>query len=645
MADEKPTLSIREIMEDRSGKRIAPNGKTVNVVRETEELRRIRDMPRRIWEQRPNLEEMTDLFTQCFKQPRGQQRLRQVQATFFEEMIEDRGAVIFARVGAGKTLMGGLAPLACEFAELGVGKRPIYITRAGVRDDTRAALYEASIHWRIQPMPLYSYSKLALDYDGAIFEHLKPDLIILDESDAAGDTGSGTWHRLNEYIRKVRQEESYHGEKLIVVTMCGTPTDTTLNQYWHLVRAAKGEKAPMPRSMEEKNEWCMALDERVKPESRWQPGALVRLSEVDDDNITELKRARLAYGLRLIQTPGIIATGDSRPENKLHITATPIAAESRVAELISQMRETWCTPDGQPFETAMDLWRHCREAQCDFFNRWEPPPPSDWLMIRKAWWQARDDVRARYRLSTPGHVVKEIKSGRFDKKEPELVRLWNEWSAIKPTYKYSVVPEWIGDAMPRRCADWLANHSTGLLWTEFPALGERVAKETGIPFYRHKACDSAGKHIRNHPKGAPAIVSVKSCSYGLNLQYKFDCAAYATPMSTNKLWEQSLGRFHRDGQPNPIVKAETWLICDESYQSLLYAIGRAEMAQDTLQQSQKLCYADVRDFSAVERWASGQDPLWRHVEGASATEVLRNEFGLEGTEEGDEFDDDQPLSA
>lgn len=630
------TVSLVERFQAISGRAQSPLGRAQNVVRETDELRRIRDMPRRVWEQNPRLEELIDLFTEEFRTPHGTQRLRPVQALFLEETIALRGSFTCARVGAGKTISGGLAPLAAQLAGMGLGKRAIYFTRAGVLESTRDALYAAAKHWKIQPVTLKSYSKLALDYESEILGNLQPDVIIADEADALKNTNTGAWRTLERYIRKVRQSEAFHGEKLLFLPMCGTPTDTSMDQYWHLARAALGENAPVPRPYEEKNEWCSALDDGVDEESRWLPGALVRLSPGVDESLTPIKRARTAFGRRLVETPGVITTGDSRPQNKLHITALPLEAPPKVAEAIKSMRETWTTPDDYPFEMAMELWRHARELQCGFFNRWEPRPPVEWLLVRKAWWQRRDDVRARYRLTTPGHVVKLIKSGAFDVKEPELVAAWNDWALTKPTFKYTVVPEWIDDTMTQACAEWIEKHPRGLLWVEFPALGDRLSELTGVPFYHSKALDSDRRHLeRDHKAGYPAIASVKACSYGLNLQYKFDTALYPTPMSTNTLWEQSLGRYHRDGQPSPIVTAETWMVCDEAYQSMCYAINRAEHSQDTLQQSQKLCYADVRDFSAVEKWRERdtEGGLWATVAGASAAEVVGGEEEIE--------DDDQ----
>lgn len=549
--------------------------------------------------------------------------MRPVQVLALEELVRLRGAFVCARVGAGKTLIAGLSPIAAQIVGLDMGKRPIYFTKAGVLKSTWGALEEASRHWRIQSMSMNTYSQLARDYDGKILGDLKPDLIILDESDACKNTNSGTWHNLAHYVTKVRKEEAYFGEKLIVIAMCGTPTDTSLNQYWHISRLALGENAPVPRSFDEKNQWCAALDEKVTPESRWQPGALIRLSPDIDPNLPEVQRGRLAFGRRLVETPGVITTGESRPENKLHIVAQPLKAPAIIAESIIKMRETRCTPDGMPFETPMDLWRHCRELQCGFFNYWDPAPPTEWLLVRKHYWRLRDDVQGRYRLSTPGHVVKNIMAGAFDKKEPDLVAAWKQWEAIRPTYVYEVKPRWLDDSMVQHCARWLEN-TKGLLWVEFPALGDALERATGIAYHRQKSLDSQGRPLEDRNRKGPAIASVKSCSYGLNLQYQWHANAYATPMSTNSLWEQSLGRTHRDGQPAPIVTAETWMVCDEAYQSMLYALGRADMSRDTLQQAQKLCYADIRDFSAVERWVQLGDEMWAGPKDATAEAALRH---------------------
>jgi hypothetical protein len=595
----------------RIGRTLTPGGQTVNCVMETIDFRRVRDLPRRNWTEDPTLDRLVTALTLALRTEHGTEELRPIQAATLSEIHDMRGAFITARVGAGKTLIGALAAtdLALD------SKRPLYITRGGVEASTRKALYDISANWKIRPINLTSYSKLALDYENKILGGYQPDLIIADESDAMANTRSGCWQIVRHYIQAMRARERAEklpfGALLVFVPMCGTPTDTSLKQYSHLLHAALGrDRCPVPKDWQEENAWCAALDEGVTPESRWQPGALPRLDLAAAVGVSELERARNAYGSRFRLTPGVMTTGDARPANQLHITAIDLEASPKVAAMVTRMRRTYCTPDDHPFEMPMELWRHARELQADFYNVWDPRPPAEWLIVRKEWHQLREEnygPRLRYR--TPGHLVQAIEAGHV--KDVSIVNAWRAWQEMQPIFVPNPVPVFVDDTTTRACAEWLEQSRGGLLWVEFPALGYRLEKLTGIPYYRAQGLRADGKSLEQHARGFPAIASVRSCSYGLNLQRIFSANYYATPMSTNKFWEQSLGRTHRDGQTSPIVTAEVAMMVSEAYSSMIYAIRKAEMVHSTMRQSQKLVYAEVRDLSKIESLiARRDDSMW-----------------------------------
>lgn len=599
------SASILANLSIKIGKTTTPSGNTANVVMETAELRRIRDAPRREWQEHPDLDLLVDTLTRAYRTPKGNQILRPVQAATLSELYEHRGAFVTSRVGAGKTLCGALAPVVLDDMT-----PAIYITRGGVVRDTRKALFELADHWQIRPITVTSYSQLALDYENVILGKLKPKLIVCDESDALQSPKSSAWKVIHHYVSELRRLEKIegtgHGSKCVFMAMCGTPTDQSIKQYWHIIRLALGERAPVPRDFHEKNQWCWALDEKVTPESRWQPGALVRL-DLNATGETELLRARNAYGSRFKSTAAVITTGDARPPNLLEIRGVELKAPPVLASMVRTMRATYETPDEHPFEMPMELWRHCREMQCGFYHVWDPRPPHEWLRVRKEWMEWRNAVLADSRTyRTPGHLVRGIEAGKVDDEG-----LWMAWKAMNPTFRPNPVPVWVDDTTLDYCAEWLEANPTGLCWAEFKALGFELSKRTGIPYYRAKGMDARGNCLSDHPRGKPAIASVKGCSYGLNLQRIFDRNLYASPMSTNKMWEQSLGRTHRDGQLSPTVTAEVLMMVSEAYSSMVYAIRKAEMVQATMKQGQKLVYADVRDFAGIEHLiARRDDQMW-----------------------------------
>ena len=590
------------------------SGECVNAILETQDFRRIRDLPRRKWPEDPNTDLLVDLLSEQLRTSHADPsaRLRPIQAAALRDIHDKRGCFVTARVGAGKTLTGALAPTVLETA------RSIFVTRGGILEDTRAALFKLANDWRIAPLTMTSYTKLSRDYDNLILGRLRPQLLVLDECDSMQSTKSGCWQVVNAYVREQRKLEKAqglpHGSLCVVVAMCGTPADQSLNQYWHIVRLALGdEAAPVPKDWREKNQWCFAMDAKVPAEARWQPGALVRL----DPNVigaTEFERARKAYGSRFSSTAGVVTTGDARPLNKLHIHAVELQAPDALRQIVTDMRNTWTTPDGHPFEYPLDLYRHCREAQCGFYGVWDPRPPPQWLLRRKEWHDVRNDILEHSRTyRTPGHLVRAIEAGLEDDDGA-----WARWkeerdrvdSDGKLAFKPNPVPRWVDDSTAEFCAQW-AEQNKGLIWVEFKALGYKLEAMAGIPFYRQGTMDSKGNRLEQHKKGYPAIASVSACKYGLNLQHIFSRNLYASPMSTNSAWEQSMGRTHRDGQPEDIVTVEVGMMVREAYSSMKHAIEKAEMVQATLEQGQKLAYADVRDLGAVESLIKADaDSMW-----------------------------------
>lgn len=591
------------------------SGQVVNAVKETIDFRRIRDLRKRIWQEDPETEELVDLLSDQLTTPGGRRkgaRLRPIQATALREAHDLGGAFITARVGAGKTLTGALAPVVCE------SPRAIFITKGGILEDTRKALMEYALDWKIAPLTMASYSKLSRDYDNLILGRLRPTMIICDESDALQNTKSGCWQIISAYVKMIRKQEKAegrpHGSLCKFIAMCGTPTDQSLNQYWHIIRLALGDElAPVPKDWQEKNQWGWAMDAKVPAESRWQPGALPRL-DPSVEAPTEFDRGRRAYGSRFSKTPGVVTTGDARPINQLHIHAVELEAPDNLRDLVTNMRNTWTTPDGHPFEYPLDLFRHARELQCGFYGVWDPRPPAAWLARRKEWATVRDEIlKHSHTYRTPGHLVRAIEAGIVDDDGT-----WQRWlderdrrdADGKLLFKPNPVPVWVDDSTAKFCAEWMLE-TKGLVWCEFKALGYKLEQMTGIPYYRQGTLDKNGKRLQDHPKGYPAIASVSACKAGLNLQRTFSANLYASPMSTNSAWEQSLGRTHRDGQTEKVVTAEVCMMVRESYSSMMHAIEKAEMVQSTMQQAQKLAYADVRDLGAVEQLIkAGDDNMW-----------------------------------
>lgn len=602
----KSHMDVLTQFRQKTGKQVSPGGSVQNIVLETDELRRVRDLPRRDWLS-DNPEETVELLTELLKTEQGTQMLKVSQAMALKELSERLGLFAPVRVGGGKTLISLLASQAVP------SLRTLLLVPAGLIDKTYNDLYAYHRDWKILPLQVESYEMLSRDRDDRILGALRPDLIIADEAHKLKNTSAGCTKRLSRYMRTTRKAGLAAGAEwpygVSFVAMSGTITTRSLREYWHLLRWALGPYAPLPHDVEEFTQWAAALDERVSIESRWQPGALERLSP-NPEGQDVLRRARNAYASRLVSTPGVISTRGDIPPMSLRITGHSLDAPPVIRDAITEMRETWCTPDGHPFEQPTDLWRHARELQCGFYYVWDPRPPGDWLEARMDWHRYVRDVLKRYAsagtLATPGDVTLAVMDGRLEDGQ-ELLETWRD---VRDSFKPNSVPQWLDDTVIRYAADWLntGNNKGKLCWVEHRAFGPRLAEATGIPYFGAEGKDKNGNLIDSH-KG-PAIVSVRTCGTGRNLQSHYH-NLYLSPMSKADWWEQSLGRTHRDGQKEDEVLAEVLFMCRESYSSMIYAIREAEYTQETTHEPQKLGYA-TKDLGQIEALVGRRDDdMWK----------------------------------
>ena len=552
-------------------------------VQRSAEFRRIEALPRRVWDvDKDQLEELRHGLTDMLRpDPDAGQRglfdkpdelfvLKVIQAAALQEIHDRRGAFLPIAVGGGKALISLLAAVVLE------AERPVLFVPADLREQTnRKVIPQMRKHFALNPrLKVIGNSELSLAKNKDMLDKLKPDLIILDECHEYKNKSAGRTKRMTRYMKE--------NPDTVMVAMSGTISNRSLRDYQHIARWCLGdEMTPLPLKWHELCDWADALDEGLQDHKRMGPGALELFCQPGDT-------PRQGYRRRLVETPGVIASGAEELGVSLRIDKLECKIPAMLSRMLGELRQTWEDPNGDAIAEASEIWRCARQLALGFWYEWVPPGPPEWLLARKNWKKyVRETLRNnRRRLDTELQVWNEAAKEGTE-------QVWLEWAAIKDTFKPNTVCQWLDFYIVDVVRQWLSK-SPGIVWIEHVALGERLSKELNIPYF------GAGKKASREILDAegPIIASIAAHHKGKNLQHQWHRNLITAPPSSGKMWEQLLGRTHRDGQPADTVTFDVILHDDSLMDSFRQAVADAVYLEDTLGNRQRLNYADI----AFEVW-------------------------------------------
>lgn len=575
-------------------------------VRRTSELKRIKDLPSRTWDE-SSAQALADVLTPLLAEPDGEMRLKPVQAQALHELYMMRGLAAPITVGGGKTLISFLAPVVLE------AKRPLLVIPASLRDKTETEFRKLERHWegRRAKITIIHYANLSHENGMELLRKINPDLIIADECHRLKNPRAACTKRVIRWMDE--------NPETVFLALSGTFTDRSLKDYAHITEWCLPKVMPLPRQWSTLVEWCQAVDEKVQ--TRMAPGALSELYNEEERKLAgkdELAAVRMAVRRRFEETPGVVASLGSEVHASLRINPVIPKMSKAVDDLFSTLRDTWCTPEGEEIASPVDMWRHAQELAMGFVYRWDPPAPADWMYARSNWAKCCRHILKynRTELDSEKPVISAVKRGEYDGKilynegfpvgDGTVDQVLNRWLDIKPAFVPNSVPVWYHDEMLQAVAKWM-KQKPGIVWVSHVAFGYRLKEITGAPYYRQSGREVETKaHVSTAvPKHGSIIVAMGNTE-GQNLQ-AWHRNLVTCPPPRGRIWEQLIGRTHREGQEADEVVVDTIFGCIE----MLNAFGQAMNDADYIasgRQQQKLHLADMLvDFDAPE---FSRGPRW-----------------------------------
>lgn len=504
-----------------------------------------------------------------------------------------------------------------------------------------------------------------------VMRGISPTLVIADEAHTLANDSARSkrfWGVLEEVYKST-------GRKVEFCPLSGTMSKKKLKEFWKLMTQALGDQAPIPLNYQNLEEWdtTMAADGLgyVTRDCAWLP-AWGEQNFPGETFTKDVVGVRKAFQFRLRSAPGVITSGGSSTDADLRIGHHEVpndpSAEgwAKLEGYRKQLTTLGMKPNGEMVATPMHVHAIAQELACGFYNDpyW---PDAETLRVRKGLESAADseELLARsqaylkadqaYRsvlfpwvrnsplgFDSDLQVGQKIANGDHDGIAPEVVDAWHDRRAldfegrIERDKRYVIVCEWKLDAVVRRVQRLMRETRRGtLVWAHNVAVQQRLVEkllEAGIETYgvgpSHPKQNRDKLYEKAH-MGHVFVLSLKSCSVGLNLQHTFYTNIYAQVVASASDFEQSLGRTHRQQQPKPEVYAEILLTEGADHDTLGACLVKATYTHQVLGNDHKAIIAawDPPPRLPPVEMLRSKVPDLGEVDPSTAREYLRR-FGV-----------------
>jgi len=485
----------------------------------------------------------------------GSRPLFPCQRAALHDLVATRRLCMFANVGAGKLLVGALAPVV-------LGSRSsLFVTYAQLLDKSRREIAAASEHWRCSPDDFTFVSAERLVRSGLLERAW--DLIVVDEA-----------HLFRPGSKRSKAFEAHlkaHPDTSVVL-LTGTPGDDDLRDVAFLAKLAHGPaNSPYPTRYHSLDMWHRALSER--PEQRLDPGALRAFVGPAPANDTTLDDIRLAVADHAARTPGHLVY---RPAHSISCSlyiGSHTLRRPPSPELEAAYESTRLHGHLGPYEFAelpAERWRLLRQLGLGYAKIIDPQPPAPWVLARSLW-ATLCNAHVDSVTCPLGAFTSSVDAGAYGAMYSDALAAWR---AIEPSFKPRHKLLWYDTSVVDWCIEWLQTNK-GLLWTPYPDFGETVGLAAGLPFFHRLGVCSRFGSIESYGSDTGAVLAIQPNSTGRNLQRWSRSLVVAPPAKSDTL-NQLIGRTHRTGQSAEQVDVTFCFSCGQHIDAVERARERAK---------------------------------------------------------------------
>lgn len=576
----------------RLGAIAAEGRKSLGIVTEYE---RVLSLPRKTL---PPEGELIDRWSKELRVNDRARDLRWAQAAIFEAgswaytQPGPYGLIGSVGVGKGKTL--ALMLLSRVFK----AKRPLLLVPPSVREQTLDAEWDWQPEYNITATTddieewkwsegdmryIVTYGQLSQPSATALLEELQPDLILADECQNLANPKAARTRRFLRYMDKHRADVRF-------CALSGTLTQAKLEDYAHLVHLALLDKSPLPRNNRDLEHWSAVLDWGAEPDtaSLMAIRPLIDWSQVTTTGDVQAD-GRKALGERFITCPGFVVTTSSSCDAHLVLRAEYPEVTPSINQALGQLRQYYLLPDGTEVVEAMHFAANAGHLSMGFYYQWDweyGEPDEPWLEARRFW---ASEVRrylgrwAREGCDSPFLVEQHVAREKTPATLYTALMAWRKQRKKPPPPVKSV---WFDFSVIAWAVDWAKRQDVCILWFRSRAVGEML-EQFGIPTMWGGTPD---------PGATPCVaLSINVYHAGHELQ-GWHNQLVLEPMPNGLLWQQLMGRTHRQGQPSDQVHVS---VCQHTWplrNRLHAAMGKAEYIEATTYEPQKLLFAERQGF-------------------------------------------------